>query len=206
MYLEEEMMAEETVNLWWGWLGLMSDDLYIVFLNSGKVTELNWPPPSLRKDASFSIQPFSPLSLSLSLPTLSLVLSPLRSIGEGWVSGGYSSLPLRQMGKPGKPSPPLSPEVDLEKGQHRHHHRHQKHQCPSPQYLPPPPPPPAPEQWFPWLIPLIFVANVAVFAYTMYVNDCPSREGDSCTLYPLLRRFSFEPFKYNPMLGPSIST
>ncbi|KAK4748263.1 hypothetical protein SAY87_014849 [Trapa incisa] len=105
------------------------------------------------------------------------------------------------MGKQAKASQPSS-FLDLEKA---HHLNQQKQYYAIPKH-PPLPPPPAPEQWFPWLIPLIFVANVSVFVYSLYVNDCPSRNGDSCTLYPFLGRFSFEPFNDNPMLGPSITT
>ncbi|OWM81833.1 RHOMBOID-like protein 5 [Punica granatum] len=113
------------------------------------------------------------------------------------------------MGKKSKASPPQSLDLDIEKGPQcssfsPRHHRHHKNQYAS---SPPLPPPPAgPDQWFPWLIPLIFMADIAIFVYTMYVNDCPAREGSRCTLFNPLGRFSFEPFKSNPMLGPSIST
>lgn len=74
----------------------------------------------------------------------------------------------------------------------------------------PPPPhfsPPPPKPWFVWLVPLIFVANFAMFGYTMYVNDCPEKTGaENCVLYDYLGRFSFQPVKDNPLLGPSITT
>jgi hypothetical protein len=60
------------------------------------------------------------------------------------------------------------------------------------------------KNWVPWLVPLFVVANVAVFIAVMYVNDCPSNSG-SCVA-PSLGRFSFQPLKENPLLGPSSST
>lgn len=60
------------------------------------------------------------------------------------------------------------------------------------------------KRWFPWLIPLFVVANIAVFVITMYVNDCP-KNSVSC-IARFLGRFSFQPFKENPLLGPSSLT
>lgn len=60
------------------------------------------------------------------------------------------------------------------------------------------------KNWVPWLVPLFVVANVAVFIAVMYVNDCPSNSG-SCVARSL-GRFSFQPLKENPLLGPSSST
>lgn len=72
---------------------------------------------------------------------------------------------------------------------------------PSPRYCPPAKP------WFPWLVPLIFVANIAMFVYSMYLNNCPSTTGeDQCLFYHQLKRFSFQPFRENPLLGPSTTT
>lgn len=63
-------------------------------------------------------------------------------------------------------------------------------------------------QWTSWLIPMIVVANVAVFVVTMYVNNCPKHnlgfQGKCVARF--LGRFSFEPWKENPLLGPSSST
>jgi hypothetical protein len=76
----------------------------------------------------------------------------------------------------------------------------------------PPPPPPSfymqqPRQWFSWLVPLIFIANVAMFVYSMYINDCPAYlNQDVCLFYQYLGRFSFQPFRENPLLGPSVRT
>ncbi|GAB4833816.1 Retinoblastoma-like protein 1 [Ancistrocladus abbreviatus] len=60
------------------------------------------------------------------------------------------------------------------------------------------------KKWFPWLIPSFVVANIVVFIITMYVNNCP-KYTLSC-LAPFLHRFSFQPFKENPLLGPSSTT
>ncbi|CAK8535679.1 unnamed protein product [Lathyrus sativus] len=77
-------------------------------------------------------------------------------------------------------------------------------------YPPPPPPPyhfPQPTQWFSWLVPLIFLANIAMFVYSLYINDCPAylNEND-CLYHQYLGRFSFQPFTENPLLGPSVRT
>ncbi|WOL01979.1 RHOMBOID-like protein 2 [Canna indica] len=83
---------------------------------------------------------------------------------------------------------------------------------------PPPPaaaPSPAPaqmprqqrdERWWPWLVPVIFLANVVMFVITMYVNDCPKNSPLSSCVLPFLGRFSFQPLKQNPLLGPSSPT
>ncbi|GFZ02279.1 RHOMBOID-like 1 [Actinidia rufa] len=60
------------------------------------------------------------------------------------------------------------------------------------------------KKWFTWLIPSFVVANVVMFIITMYVNDCP-KNSVSCVA-GFLGRFSFQPFKENPLLGPSSST
>ncbi|KAI5603407.1 hypothetical protein BDE02_01G217100 [Populus trichocarpa] len=60
------------------------------------------------------------------------------------------------------------------------------------------------KKWVPWLVPLFVVSNIAVFIAVMYVNDCPTNSG-SCVA-PSLGRFSFQPLKENPLLGPSSST
>ncbi|XP_054782045.1 RHOMBOID-like protein 2 [Prosopis cineraria] len=75
---------------------------------------------------------------------------------------------------------------------HGHHHH----------YLPEAPPKP----WFPWLVPLIFLANTALFVYTMYLNDCPNSSSPPvhCLFTHHLHRFSFEPLSQNPLLGPRV--
>lgn len=62
-------------------------------------------------------------------------------------------------------------------------------------------------QWTSWLVPLIVVANVAMFIVIMYQNDCPKKNngarGDCVAKF--LKRFSFQPLKENPLFGPSSS-
>uniref|UniRef100_A0A0E0MRA8 RHOMBOID-like protein n=1 Tax=Oryza rufipogon TaxID=4529 RepID=A0A0E0MRA8_ORYRU len=105
-------------------------------------------------------------------------------------------------------------------GNHHHHHHHHRSR-------PPPPPPPPSEfrpfrRWFPFLVPLFVVVNVALFVVTMYINDCPAHmqaTGDAiggdvgegaasqgCWLEPELGRFAFQSYKENPLIGPSSAT
>nr|AIY60650.1 rhomboid protein Hedne11758 [Hedera nepalensis] len=62
-------------------------------------------------------------------------------------------------------------------------------------------------QWTSWLVPMIVVANVAMFFVIMYVNDCPKNNfgsrGDCVAKF--LGRLSFQPLKENPLFGPSSS-
>ncbi|KAK9920655.1 hypothetical protein M0R45_029203 [Rubus argutus] len=60
------------------------------------------------------------------------------------------------------------------------------------------------KKWVVWLIPSFVIANVIMFIITMYVNNCP-KNSISC-IATFLGRFSFQPFKENPLLGPSSST
>ncbi|KAL2554519.1 RHOMBOID-like 1 [Forsythia ovata] len=59
------------------------------------------------------------------------------------------------------------------------------------------------KKWFPWLVPSFVLANVVMFIITMSVNNCP-KNSVSC-IAGFLGRFSFQPFKENPLLGPSSS-
>ncbi|KAJ7975675.1 Rhomboid-like protein [Quillaja saponaria] len=63
-------------------------------------------------------------------------------------------------------------------------------------------------QWTSWLVPMIVVANIAVFIVLMYINNCPKNnlgfEGKCVAKF--LGRFSFEPLRENPLFGPSSST
>ncbi|XP_052175660.1 RHOMBOID-like protein 1 [Diospyros lotus] len=61
------------------------------------------------------------------------------------------------------------------------------------------------KKWFPWLVPSFVVANTAIFVITMYVNNCPDNSASTCVA-GFLGRFSFQPFKENPLLGPSSYT
>ncbi|KAK1408523.1 hypothetical protein QVD17_40372 [Tagetes erecta] len=60
------------------------------------------------------------------------------------------------------------------------------------------------KKWFPWLIPTFVVVDTLLFIITMYVNNCP-HNSVSC-IATFLNRLSFQPFKENPLLGPSSST
>lgn len=60
------------------------------------------------------------------------------------------------------------------------------------------------KKWFSWLIPAFVIANIVVFVVTMYVNNCP-KNSVNCVA-DSLGRFSFQPFKENPLLGPSSTT
>ncbi|PKA63145.1 hypothetical protein AXF42_Ash007941 [Apostasia shenzhenica] len=59
-------------------------------------------------------------------------------------------------------------------------------------------------RWRPWLVPTFILANIVLFAITMFVNDCPKRS-PSCVI-SFLGRFSFQPLRENPLLGPSSNT
>lgn len=74
----------------------------------------------------------------------------------------------------------------------------------------------AEREWTPWIVPMIVVANVAMFIVVMGFNDCPNnhhrnntnvntRRFGSCVA-PFLKRFSFQPLRENPLFGPSSST
>ncbi|MCO5561886.1 hypothetical protein L7F22_015511 [Adiantum nelumboides] len=54
------------------------------------------------------------------------------------------------------------------------------------------------------LVPIISTVDVTVFIVTMFVNNCP-QHSDACILR-FLGRFSFQPLKTNPLVGPSSST
>ncbi|PIN08499.1 Rhomboid family protein [Handroanthus impetiginosus] len=63
-------------------------------------------------------------------------------------------------------------------------------------------------QWTSWLVPMIVVANVAMFVVIMFVNNCPKNHDDlkgDCVA-KFLGRLSFQPLRENPLFGPSSST
>ncbi|CAL9106457.1 unnamed protein product [Musa textilis] len=61
--------------------------------------------------------------------------------------------------------------------------------------------------WTPWLVPVFVVAFVAVFVVEMYVNNCPDHAQPFGRCFArFLHRFSFQPIRQNPLLGPSSST
>lgn len=74
-----------------------------------------------------------------------------------------------------------------------------------PHYYPPPRPRRLFKKWFPWLVPIIVIVNIALFVISMYVNNCP-KNNDHCIASSSLGRFSFQPTKENPLLGPSAAT
>ncbi|KAL5210198.1 hypothetical protein ABZP36_005821 [Zizania latifolia] len=63
-------------------------------------------------------------------------------------------------------------------------------------------------EWVPWIVPVFLVANIAVFVLTMYANNCPRRTPgrDGKCVARFLGRFSFQPLRQNPLLGPSSAT
>ncbi|XP_061999959.1 RHOMBOID-like protein 2 isoform X1 [Rosa rugosa] len=63
-------------------------------------------------------------------------------------------------------------------------------------------------QWTSWLVPMLVVINLFVFLVAMFMNDCPNHSSGikgKCVAR-VLGRFSFQPLKENPLLGPSSST
>ncbi|MBA0582571.1 hypothetical protein Gorai_024711, partial [Gossypium raimondii] len=60
------------------------------------------------------------------------------------------------------------------------------------------------KKWVPWMIPGFVLVNIFLFMITMYINNCP-KNSKKC-VGSFLGRFSFQPFKENPLLGPSSST
>ncbi|KAG6428686.1 hypothetical protein SASPL_112939 [Salvia splendens] len=62
-------------------------------------------------------------------------------------------------------------------------------------------------QWTSWLVPMIVVANVAMFVVIMFVNNCPkNHDGVGSCVAKFLGRLSFQPLRENPLFGPSSST
>ncbi|KAL5747859.1 hypothetical protein ACOSP7_024877 [Xanthoceras sorbifolium] len=57
-----------------------------------------------------------------------------------------------------------------------------------------------------WLVPGFVAANLVMFIVTMYVNNCPKNYGSGYCVAGFLGRFSFQPMKENPLLGPSSLT
>ncbi|KAE8700864.1 Detected protein of confused Function [Hibiscus syriacus] len=60
------------------------------------------------------------------------------------------------------------------------------------------------KNWVSWLIPAFVLANVVIFLISMFINNCP-KNSTSCVA-GFLGRFSFQPMKENPLLGPSAAT
>lgn len=69
------------------------------------------------------------------------------------------------------------------------------------------------KQWTPWLVPMVAVAEVIFFVIVMFVNSCPDNYGATSLfgqsrhcVASFLGRLSFQPWKENPLLGPSTPT
>lgn len=58
------------------------------------------------------------------------------------------------------------------------------------------------QKYVPWISLVIAIAYTVIFIITMQQNDCPSNPRKACLLSSL-RRFAFQPFGENPLLGPS---
>ena len=96
-------------------------------------------------------------------------------------------------------------------GHHGHQHRSGRPRPPQQDFRPF-------RRWFPFLVPLFVAANLGLFALTMYVNDCPAHAADAdasiggaagaqgCMFQPKLGRFAFQPYRENPLIGPSSAT
>lgn len=54
----------------------------------------------------------------------------------------------------------------------------------------------------PFITPAIAVVHIVILILTMQQNDCPKHTSEAC-LSPSLHRFAFQPFRENPLLGPS---
>ncbi|KAL2902581.1 RHOMBOID-like protein 2 [Bienertia sinuspersici] len=101
---------------------------------------------------------------------------------------------------------------DLEKNRDVNTNYSYPNQSNYPPQQPPPPPPgyymeTSARQWTSWLVPMIVVANVAMFIVVMFFNNCPKNNFgfDKCVA-GFLGRFSFQPLRENPLLGPSSNT
>ncbi|KAJ7565294.1 hypothetical protein O6H91_02G055600 [Diphasiastrum complanatum] len=57
-----------------------------------------------------------------------------------------------------------------------------------------------------WLIPVFVVVNVVMFIICMGINNCPKKSLEGGCVIRFLGRFSFEPLRENPLLGPSADT
>ncbi|WCJ28309.1 RHOMBOID-like 1 [Euphorbia peplus] len=109
------------------------------------------------------------------------------------------------------PSPEIQIRVNSKKGSQNMIH---PIQIDKPQSQPSPPPlPPSPvvytevkhfKKWVSWIVPVFVLANTVMFVITMAINNCP-KNSVSC-IARFLGRFSFQPFKENPLLGPSSTT
>ncbi|KAL4295900.1 hypothetical protein GQ457_12G028570 [Hibiscus cannabinus] len=100
-------------------------------------------------------------------------------------------------GDTGGPSHAASPSSGGERRRQEHRHREGQQAAWLIDFVPF-------KKWAPWLIPGFVLVNIFLFIITMYINDCP-KTSKNC-VWKFLGRFSFQPFKENPLLGPSAST
>ncbi|PHU13825.1 hypothetical protein BC332_15030 [Capsicum chinense] len=106
------------------------------------------------------------------------------------------------------PSGYSTPESDLEikvqprnsgpKLEERDERPPSRHPIPPPNYQPY-------KKWFPWLVPVITIVNVALFIVVMYINNCP-RNSQNCFGTDFFGQFAFQDVHENPLLGPSTTT
>ncbi|KAK8957405.1 hypothetical protein KSP39_PZI000796 [Platanthera zijinensis] len=62
-------------------------------------------------------------------------------------------------------------------------------------------------KWTPWIVLVFLAENVVIFVVVMFVNNCPGHSNPYGSCFAdVLRRFSFQPLRQNPLLGPSSST
>lgn len=65
------------------------------------------------------------------------------------------------------------------------------------------------QQHMPWMVPTFAAIHVLAFILIMSHNNCNMRAniiGNNACVFSILKRFSFQPLKENPSLGPSAST
>jgi hypothetical protein len=64
------------------------------------------------------------------------------------------------------------------------------------------------QQQMPWMVPTFAAIHVLAFILVMSHNNCNMKAniiGNNACLFSILKRFSFQPLKENPSLGPSAS-
>ncbi|KAL8089691.1 hypothetical protein AgCh_039247 [Apium graveolens] len=105
------------------------------------------------------------------------------------------------MGRPHRESSPEL-EIKVHNGHSPIPHQRARQRRPS---RPPPPTFEPFKKWFPWLVPIIVLANIILFILTMYYNNCPHKSR-KCLGADTLGRFAFQRTRENPLLGPSAKT
>lgn len=54
----------------------------------------------------------------------------------------------------------------------------------------------------PWIIPALALIHLIAFILAMSHNNCDRKDANDC-IFAFVKRFSFQPLKENPLLGPS---